>query len=786
MGVMGGMGGAGGLDGAGGYGGGMGGARGHARGRDSVTHGVRNGQVAGTATDAYGDAVRFETSSQGGGVVGGSLSSRLPVVVDVERQAPVTQSGPAPALRPASPSSGPSDKFDVALRVEGAAPQIVVADGENIERFDRSRGRMTRASEGETLEKFDQDLDPEDSELGRKSGERSPPAASAIVDHGWRGSVSKDGKAALADNGVTTYGENLAERGAGVPLLPREPALEEAEGAGVELPALAVRSEATGSERYKRTPVWEDKPIVGGPFGREGQQHSLPAGEPGQAGRLLQEVKQSLKEESARSELAIPRSERPDPNRTSALAEGEGELPPASRFKLVPVNPWVMAERDRLSTFALDVDTASYTLCRRYILGGFLPPVGAVRMEEFINYFNYHYPQRSNPTFAIHAEAAPSPFTREDQDLTLLKIGVKARTIGRDQRKAAHLILVVDTSASMGQADRLPLVREALRSLVDTLSPADRVSLITCADEARLHLEATSARERDTIGQTIGAIQPAGATNLLAGLKLGYAVARRSFAPKQINQVVLCSDGVANVGQTEAESVLREVAADRRQGVTITCVGVGYGSYNDAFLEALANRGDGRYMFLDSVQAQQVFVEQFAATLQTVARDARIQVEFNPHRVRRYRLIGYENRDIEDQRFRDDTIDAGEVGSGQCSTALYELELIGRPSADRRADLGTVFVRYRDVDTGRIEEVSSRLSSPIAQRRTIKSDPRFFLAAGAARFAEWLRQSEHAQDGSLVDVVRVVEQVGLALPLDRDVREFAELVRKAEHLPRAP
>jgi Ca-activated chloride channel family protein len=485
--------------------------------------------------------------------------------------------------------------------------------------------------------------------------------------------------------------------------------------------------------------------------------------------------------------IDVPPGQSATESTSGFIGEDEPDLPPSSRFKLVPVNPWVMAERDPLSTFALDVDTASYALCRRYIRGGFLPPAGAVRMEEFINYFNYHYPQRTNPTFKVHAEAAPSPFARKEQNLTLLKIGVKARTIGRDQRKASNLILVVDASASMGQPDRLPLVQRALDMLVNRLADVDRVSLITCAGEARLHLETVPARERDKIRQAIYAIQPAGPTNLLAGLKLGYATARRSFAPKQINHVVLCSDGVANVGQTEAEAVLEEVAADRKQGITITCVGVGYGSYNDVFLEALANRGDGSYVFLDSPrQAQRVFVRQLAATLQTVAKDARIQVDFNPQRVRRYRLIGYENRDIEDKRFRDDTIDAGEVGSGQCSTALYELELIGQSSADEQGDLGTVFVRYRNVETGQIEEISSRLSSAIVRRRTVESAPRFFLAAGAARFAEILRQSEHARDASLTDVLRVVEQVSLALGLDRDVRELADLIRKAEHLPRSP
>jgi Ca-activated chloride channel family protein len=322
---------------------------------------------------------------------------------------------------------------------------------------------------------------------------------------------------------------------------------------------------------------------------------------------------------------------------------------------------------------------------------------------------------------------------------------------------------------------------------VDKLSEADRVSLVTCANEARLHLEAVSARQKDAIHQTINAIQPAGPTNLLAGLKLGYEMARKSFVAGQTNQVVLCSDGVANVGQTEAEEMLKEVAEDRKQAITLTCVGVGYGAYNDAFLEVLADQGDGRYVFLDSSeQAQDALVEQLAGSLQNVATDARIQVQFNSAQVRRYRLIGYENRDIEDQRFRDDTVEAGAVGSGQCSTALYELELTGSPSVENEADLGTAFVRYRNTDTGQIEEISRPLANSLIRRRSVEDDPRFFLAAGAARFAEWLRQSEHARQTSLADVQRLLDQVSAALPLDRQVRDLAALAHQAEGLPRTP
>ncbi|MEN6577029.1 MAG: von Willebrand factor type A domain-containing protein [Phycisphaerales bacterium] len=456
-----------------------------------------------------------------------------------------------------------------------------------------------------------------------------------------------------------------------------------------------------------------------------------------------------------------------------------------SRFTVATVNPWVMTERDAQSTFALDVDTASYALCRRYIRSGFLPPIGAVRMEEFINAFDYAYPQRDGATFAVYAEGAPSPFAPAGQDLTLLKIAVKARTVGRDQRRAAHIVFVVDASASMGQPDRLPLVQSALSLLVDKLDDTDRISLVTCADEARLHLEAVPAKEKETIRRTIDAIQPAGRTNLLAGLKIGYDLARRAFVAGRINQVVLCSDGVANVGQTEADGVLAEVADDRKQGITLTCVGVGYGAYDDAFLETMADRGDGRYVFLDSSdEARETLVGQLAATLQTVAKDARIQVQFNAARVRRYRLIGYENRDIEDRRFRDDTVDAGEVGSGQCSTALYEMELIDLPAGEDDGDLGTVFVRYRNADTGQIEEISRPLAGSLIRRRSVEEDPRFFLAVGAARFAEWLRQSEHARDTSPADIQDVLDRVSAALPLDRNVQDLAVLAHQAENLPR--
>ncbi|HUS57686.1 MAG TPA: YfbK domain-containing protein, partial [Planctomycetota bacterium] len=268
-----------------------------------------------------------------------------------------------------------------------------------------------------------------------------------------------------------------------------------------------------------------------------------------------------------------------------------------------------------------------------------------------------------------------------------------------------------------------------------------------------------------------------------------YDVAQRAFRAGEINRVILCSDGVANIGITEADDMLKKVGTYRDHGITFTSIGFGMGSYNDELLEKLANKGDGSYMFVDSRQeAQRVFVDELAATLQTIAKDAKIQVEFNPARVRRYRLIGYENRDIADKDFRNDAIDAGEVGSGQSATALYELELYewaGDLAADAASGLGTVYVRYRNVDTGKVEEISHRLAGGLVSRPTPQTAGRFFLAAAAAEFAELLRESEHAKDGDINALRRLLQQAAVQLPLDNRVQELLELVTRANGLPRA-
>ncbi|MBX2851164.1 MAG: von Willebrand factor type A domain-containing protein, partial [Phycisphaeraceae bacterium] len=469
-----------------------------------------------------------------------------------------------------------------------------------------------------------------------------------------------------------------------------------------------------------------------------------------------------------------------------------------------PVNPWVLTEQDAQSTFAIDTDTASYELARRAIREqAQLPRISSVRMEEFVNRFDYQYPSGRDvhDTFTVHAEAGAAPFAGSGGDgAVLLKVGVRGRVVARDQMKPAHYVFVIDASGSMARQDRLPLVQRSLAMLLGQLGEQDTVSLVSYETRPYLLLEHASASNPQAIMDAAATIQTGGSTNLTDGLKLGYQVASRHFAPGSVNRVILCSDGVANVGDDDAKQMLEAVKQYRQHGVTLMTVGVGVDGqtsggpasgaerFNDGLMEQLANQGDGQYVYLGSVQdARRQFVTDLAATRPTIAYDAKIQVHFDPTRVRRYRLIGYENRAIADHDFRNDAVDAGEVGSGQSATALYEVELW--PTRRRRVgdagNLGTVYVRYRDARSGAIEETQTALSTGLIQERSVADNPRFYLAACAAEFAELLRASGHAADGSYARLHRIAREVAEALPLDKDAAELAELIGRADGLPRA-
>ncbi len=454
------------------------------------------------------------------------------------------------------------------------------------------------------------------------------------------------------------------------------------------------------------------------------------------------------------------------------IIQAEPPAPAPPPFDVPDINPWTPAAQTPRSTFAMDVDTASYALCRNYLRRGVMPSAGFVRPEEFVNAFDYAYPPPASEAFSIQAQGAPSPFR---PGVHLLSLGVQGRRLGRENKPAA-LTLVVDTSGSMALPDRLPLVKQALRMLIEGLQPADRVALVAFDAQPRLALEATPASNKKRLLAAVDALQASGLTDLEAALRLGYATAARGFIPGAANRVLLLSDGVANLGAGAADEILASVERYRKQGLTLSVFGFGLGTFDDRMLATLAARGNGNYHYLDSAgEARRVLVEDLTATLHTMAADAKIQVEFNPRRVTQYRQIGYEPRRLRDEDFRNDAIVAGEVGSGQSATCLYELRLEGDP----REPVATVRVRYRDLESGRIVEIEQPVGTDAFAASADRATPRFRLAACASEFAELLRGSPYVEGSAYADVARVLRPVAMELTLDRRVRELLQLVTAA-------
>jgi Ca-activated chloride channel family protein len=448
-------------------------------------------------------------------------------------------------------------------------------------------------------------------------------------------------------------------------------------------------------------------------------------------------------------------------------------------------NPFVEVARDPLSTFAMDVDTASYTLARNALASGRLPDPRTVRVEEFVNYFREDLPSDPDAAFSVFCEGGPSPF---GEGLELLKIAVKARELRPGERKAAVLTFVVDVSGSMAAGgsgapsedqSRLELVRMALRTLLDSLGPADRVGLVSYGTHASLVLPHTSVRERARILGAIGGLEPGGATNVEAGLDLGYRVADEVFDPRSVNRIVLCSDGVANLGARGPEEILRKVEVFAHRGIFLSSVGFGMSKYNDRMLETLSNRGNGNYAYVDGPdEARRIFQERLVQTLDVLAQDAKIQVEFRPEVVSHYRLLGYENRDIADADFRNDKVDAGEVGPGTQVTVLYEIRRTANPSGD----LGRVFLRYKDVGTQRVEEVNYPLSPGVLATDLAATSDTFRFTACVAEIAELLRDSYWSRDGSHGKVLEVLASLGAEFRARPQWAEVATLALQAQAL----
>jgi Ca-activated chloride channel family protein len=450
-------------------------------------------------------------------------------------------------------------------------------------------------------------------------------------------------------------------------------------------------------------------------------------------------------------------------------------------FEEYGVNPFVDTDEDNLSTFAVDVDTGSYTIMRYYVNDGHLPPDESVRVEEYVNYFDQGYapPAESEGAFAIHLEGAPSFYGSEQHHL--VRVGLQGYLPAPEDRSDVVLTFVIDVSGSMDRQDRLELVKDALELMGAELRPTDQIGIAVYGSRGYELLEHTPVSEADVILAAINRLHPEGSTNAEEGLRIGYRMAAEAFNPQAINRVILCSDGVANVGNTGAETIWEQIKAYAAQGIYLTTVGFGMGNYNDVLMEQLADHGDGFYAYVDTLaEAKRLFVYELPSTLQVIARDARIQVEFNPAVVRSYRLIGYENRDIADEEFRNDEVDAGEIGVGHSVTALYEVKFWEGASATDVAM--TVYVRYENPDTGETVEINRPVSWAEFAGAFEDASVRFQLAAVVTEYAEVLRHSYWAKDSSLDDVLMQARRVAAYLPDDEDVVEFLQLVERASAL----
>ncbi len=445
------------------------------------------------------------------------------------------------------------------------------------------------------------------------------------------------------------------------------------------------------------------------------------------------------------------------------------------------INPITDTDEDRDSTFAMDVDTASYLIARRFADDGFLPDPASVRVEEWVNAFDQAYAPPDEGTFAIHVDGGPSPFLAEDE--LLLRIGIKARESSRRERPDAALTFVIDTSGSMAREDRLELVKDSLRKLVLSLGRGDSIAVVTFGDQARVVLPPTTATAENTILDAINALQPGGSTNLEAGLRLGYSLAHEAFLGDGdgINRIVLASDGVANVGLTDADGILRKVADDAASGIELVAIGVGMGNYNDALLEQLADRGDGFYAYVNSLdEARRLFREDLVGTLQTVALDAKVQVSFDPDVVAEYRLLGYENRQVADDQFRDPGVDAGAIGAGHAVTALYVIRL--RDDTGDGDSLGRVRLRWTEPGEQRESRLAREIDAAVLGRSWQATAPEFQLDAIVAATAEVLRQSPYAEGFDLRDVVDVADESAELLPQTAEVDEFTSFLETVAYL----
>jgi len=484
-------------------------------------------------------------------------------------------------------------------------------------------------------------------------------------------------------------------------------------------------------------------------------------------------------------------SARPD------LGQGPGWA--GDRYSPIVENPFQEVKNAPLSTFSIDVDTASYSKVRMYLMQqGVLPRPDAVRIEELVNYFTYEYdPPTDDRPFAAHLEVAECPWTPAHR---LVRVGIKGKEIDRDQRPSSNLVFLLDVSGSMNQPNKLPLVKQGMKMLVDQLNENDSVAIVVYAAATGLVLEPTTGDHKQVILDALDRLHAGGSTNGGAGIQLAYQTALDHFIRGGVNRVILCTDGDFNVGVTGTDELVRMAEQNAKTGVFLSVLGFGMGNHNDAMLEQISGKGNGNYAFIDTEpEARKVLVEQMAGTLVTIAKDVKIQVEFNPQQVSAYRLIGYENRILAAQDFNDDKKDAGEIGAGHTVTALYEIVPAGTASdvrpppvddlryqtqgaaneAAQSGELLTLKIRYKQPDG----DTSTKLEFPARDegRRFGQASQDFRFAAAVASFGMLLRDSQYKGNATYAGVLETATEAASGDTTGYR-EEFLKMVARAREL----
>ncbi len=452
-------------------------------------------------------------------------------------------------------------------------------------------------------------------------------------------------------------------------------------------------------------------------------------------------------------------------------------------------NEFLAAKENPLSTFSIDVDTASYSNVRRFISYNQLPPKDSVRIEEMINYFTYEYPQPSGEhPFSVATEISESPWNKENR---LIHIGIQGKSLNYGELKPGNLVFLVDSSGSMSSPNKLPLLKKSLRMMLDELGKQDRIAIVAYAGSAGLVLPSTPATEKETIINALESLNAGGSTAGGQGIELAYKVAKKNLIDGGNNRVILCTDGDFNVGVSSTGDLVRLIEEKRKDDIYLTICGFGMGNYKDGRMEQISNAGNGNYFYIDSIrESKKVFVTEMRANMFTIAKDVKIQIEFNPAKVKAYRLVGYENRMLKKEDFNNDKKDAGELGAGHTVTALYEIIPAGSnqkvngvdelkyqksvaTNASATSEIMTLKLRYKPAQSN----TSSLITIPVQDRGTklAQSSNNFRFSAAVAGYGMILRDSKFKNSLTLNEVIAMARN-SVGNDVDGYRREFITLV----------